>query len=197
MEIHSQRVLPPGALAGTRAPALWTCVVLLAAASGIFGAQAWRGVPSTWAKLQSFDIVPVTAYEWIEETEVLFGLMQVSRGEALLLDEKQPLPATLRPLARGSELLIHADLKLGFERILALNNNSAQWTVSLLDKQVVRIASADVELLPYREFQDAWQQRRWRMAAYAAASGLAAALLALLSGRILATLAARARRSQA
>jgi len=197
MEIHSQLVLAPGALERARAPALWACVGLLIAASCFCGVQAWRGVPTTWTELQSFDIVPVTAFEHIEETEVLFGLTQSTRSEALLLDENEPLPAALRPLARDRELPIHPDLKLGFERILALNKNSARWTVSLLDKQVVRIASAERELLPYREFQDAWQHRRWRMAASAAASGLAAALLALFSGRILAALAARARRSQA
>lgn len=107
------------------------------------------------------------------------------------------LSPALIPQATSWALPIYADLKLGFPRILALNHNSATWRVRLHDKQVVRIASADAELLPYRELQEAWQHRRWRMAGYVAASGLAAALLALFSGRILAALAARARWSQA
>jgi len=197
MEIHSQLVLPPGALDGTRAPALWTFVGLLALVALVCGAQAWRKVPAKWNDLPSFELVPLTAAELIQERTGSFATTPVSHGEALLLDRDKPTPPALSsaliPLATSWALPVHADLKLGFARIRALNHNRATWTVSVFEKQVVRIASADVELLPYREFQDAWQQRRWRMAAYAAASGLAAALLALFSGRILAALAARAR----
>lgn len=178
MDIRSQFTVAPNRLDGKRTPMLWACVALLIAASGFCGAQAWREVPSTWKELRSFDIVPVTAFERIEASEVAMGLMWSTRSEALMLDKNEPLPAALRPPAHEHELPIHPDLKLGFERILALNKNSARWTVSLFDEHVVRIASADAELLPYREFQQAWQRGRWQMTAYAAASALAAALLA-------------------
>ncbi|WP_457423119.1 hypothetical protein [Roseateles sp. P5_E7] len=174
---------------------------MLALVAIFCGAQAGRNVPAKWTDLQSFELVPLTAVELIQERTGSFATTPVSHGEVLLLALETPTPPALSsaliPLSTNWALPIHADLKLGFSRIRALNHNSATWTVSLFDKQVVHIASADGELLRYREFQDAWQHRRWRMVAFAGASGLAAALLALFSRRLLAALAARAGRSQA
>lgn len=61
MEIHSQLVLAPDALDGTRAPALWACVGLLALVAIVCGAQAGRDVPAKRSDLPSFEIVPMTA----------------------------------------------------------------------------------------------------------------------------------------
>ena len=201
MGIHRQLILAPGALEGTRAPALWTCVGVLALAAVVCGAEAWRGVPDKWTGLQSFEIVPLTAVELIQERSGTFTIATVSRGEALLLAMEKPVPdglaPALVPLSTAWALPIHADLKLGFARIRALNHNSALWTVSLFDRQVVRIASADGELLRYPEFQQAWDARRQRMAGWAGASALAAVLLAAVSRRMLSALAGRNARSQA
>ncbi|MFG6416097.1 hypothetical protein ACG02S_19555 [Roseateles sp. DC23W] len=178
MDTHGKVAVAPNGVDGKQAPVLWACVVLLIAAFGFCGAQAWREVPSTWAELHSYDVVPTTAFERIEEADLVFGLTRLTRSEALFLDKNEPLPAALRPLLRDRELPIHADLKLGFERILALNKNSARWTVSVFDEQVVRIASPERELLSYREFQDAHGNKRVRLTAIASVCALLAALLA-------------------
>lgn len=201
MEIHGQLVLAPDALAGTRAPALWACVGILAVMALACGVQAGRSAPR-WTELPSVEVVPLGVAALHTQRTGTYATEPVSQGEALVLPYSESAPPALAaawvPLEDGHwALRIHDDLQLGTMRQRSLNRGGLAWTVTLLDKQVVRIASADGELLGYREFEDAWQHRRWRLAGWAGASALAAALLAVFSRRILSALARRDARSRA
>jgi len=202
MEIHSQLVLAPDALEGTRAPALWTCVGVLALVALVSGIQAWRAAPADWTDLPSFEVAPLGAVELYKQRSGRFATEPVSHGEALVLLRDDSTPAALASALIPIDgvqwaLRIHGDLELGPARLRALNRAGARWTVSLVDKQVVRIASPNGELLRYREFRSASQHERWHLAAVASISGLCAALLACYSRRLLEALARRARRFQA
>lgn len=201
MEIHGQLVLAPDALAGTRAPALWACVGILAVVALACGVQAGRSAPR-WTELPSVEVMPLGVATLHTQRTGTYATEPVAQGEALVLPYSESAPPALAaawvPLEDGHwALRIHDDLQLGAMRQRSLNRGGLAWTVTLLDKQVVRIASVDGELLGYREFEDAWQHRRWHLALWAGASALAAALLAVFSRRILSALARRDARSRA
>lgn len=201
MEIHGQLVLAPDALAGTRAPALWACVGILAVMALACGVQAGRSAPR-WTELPSFEVVPLGATALYTQRTGTYATEPIPQGEALALAYSESLPAALTaalvPLQDGQwGLRIHDELQLGSARHQSLNRGGIAWTVTLLDKQVVRIASPAGELLRYAEFQRAWDTRRQRLAGWAGASALAATLLAAFSRRILSALARRDARSRA
>jgi hypothetical protein len=179
----TQLVLREGALDGLIAPAVITVVSTAAVAGLVLLVKGYTGaVPQA----QSVEQTPVQSLKAVAVQKQRAGRWAsnpVDHGDALVYVADGSAPPSLRQATRQTSrgetfLMLHSGLQLGDQRADELSQRK-EWLIRLVDQEVVSIASADRELLPFSEFIEAKarQMKRWKIYG---ASLLAAAFLGLI-----------------
>jgi hypothetical protein len=179
----TQLVSREGALDGLIAPAVINVVSTAAVAGLVLLVKGYTGaVPQA----QSVEQIPVQSLKAVAVQKQRTGRWAstpVDHGDALVYVGDDSAPPSLRQATRQTNrgetfLMLHSGLQLGDQRADELSQRK-EWLIRLVDQEVVSIAAAGRELLPFSEFIEAKarQMKRWKIYG---ASLLAAAALGLI-----------------